>query len=652
MSTLVRPALSTLLLAALTGLAGGARAELTCEQVPGAQPGAQLGCSIAISGGRVCAGANLYNAAGAITVPGEARLLAAADAAPGDELGFATALDGLLLAGGAPGKDGPAGADTGAVYVFRPGADGEWREERKLTAPDAMPQARFGSALALAGSTLAVGAPADSGRGSLAGAVYLFNTESWEIRKLVPRRLAPFDGFGTSVALDGDVLVVGAPFHDGARGNQGAAWVFQRRGSDWVESEILTAPEPVGDAEFGSAVAVSDDWVAVGARRDTGSRPGSGAVWAFHLGRGEPPQKLVAESGQAGDLFGGAVAMHGNLLAVGARSAIGGNGAVYLFERGETGSWAPGEMLPGGSGDGLGQSVALDGSHLAAGAVTAAGRAGAFSRCRQREEVLLPDLICQTRGKAQVAPGDHLVWTVTVKNQGRDAAAGVELAAPGSPDLTFLSASAPCGGGFPCQVGRIEPGASVPVRMTFAASPGATTATNTAVVHCANCEEESACAPHTTRIGCPALPPSTPPGITGRIKVEPFALPLHCGDQISYTVHLTNAGPLDLRDNPGGEIELPVPPGLVIEAAEASTGTVSVSSRLVWNTALPVCRSATLRVTARARGSAEPQTCLRGILRSDADGDGAHDTVTRLEKVCFDGCPCVSPADPWCITPP
>jgi hypothetical protein len=157
------------------------------------------------------------------------------DLGPGDRFGTAVAASPDLIAVGAPGDD-RVGSQAGAVRVFVPAGDG-WSEQDVLVGPDARTGDQFGSSLALAGGLLAVGAPGRDEEGSWAGAVYLYRREA-DTWTLIATLLAPdaTDGarFGASVAfLDPDRLTVGASGHDGDQVGAGAAYLFQRQGDAW-----------------------------------------------------------------------------------------------------------------------------------------------------------------------------------------------------------------------------------------------------------------------------------------------------------------------------------------------------------------------------------------------------------------------------------
>jgi hypothetical protein len=145
-----------------------------------------------------------------------------------------------------------------------------------LTASDGSPGDGFGYSLAMSGGTLVVGAPAHDARGTDSGAAYVFvlgASATWvETQKLIPAELLTGDAFGWSVAIEGDLLVVGAPGDRRVNGlpapdadERGAAYVYRLVNGLWVQDARLQPGELEAGDRFGHAVAVGDGSVFVGA---------------------------------------------------------------------------------------------------------------------------------------------------------------------------------------------------------------------------------------------------------------------------------------------------------------------------------------------------------------------------------------------------
>lgn len=290
--------------------------------------------------------------------------LTASDAAESDSFGWSVALDGNTALIGAIGDD----SSTGAVYVFvRSGTT--WAQQARLVAADAMTTAQFGHAVALDGNTALIGAQFDSEAGNRAGAVYVFvrtGTTWTQQAKLLPSDPVDFGLFGWSVALDGNTALVGAIFNDKDIFSfaTGAAYVFARSGGVWSEQAKLAAGDTGTFDRFGSAVALEGNIAVVGARTSNASGMDSGAAYVFaRTGGGWSEQtRLVAGDAASFDEFGESVALNGTTIIAGAPSKNGATGAAYVFALDDAG-WTQQARLTAGDGnpsDEFGQSVALN----------------------------------------------------------------------------------------------------------------------------------------------------------------------------------------------------------------------------------------------------------------------------------------------------
>ncbi len=184
----------------------------------------------------------------------------------GDRLGEDVSLSGDTLAVSAVGDDIQA-LFAGAAYVFT--YDGSnWTEQARLEAFDPFQGHTYGRSVAVDGDRLAVGATGDADRGSLAGAVYVYERQgtTWSFTdKLQGATTTQGDQFGYRVALEGDVLAVGSFGDDGAIDNGGSVTVIRRTGTTWAEQvELFHAAAGNGD-QLGRDVALSGSTVLGGA---------------------------------------------------------------------------------------------------------------------------------------------------------------------------------------------------------------------------------------------------------------------------------------------------------------------------------------------------------------------------------------------------
>ncbi|MBK8467291.1 MAG: VCBS repeat-containing protein [Chloracidobacterium sp.] len=293
---------------------------------------------------------------------------------------------------------------------------------------------QFGNKVAISGDTVVVGAPSEDSSttgvnstpdegSSNSGAAFVFTrtagvwTQQAYLKPTAIGTTQTNDGFGYSVAVSGDTLVVGARFEDSSTtgvnstpdessSNSGAAYIFTRSAGVWTQQAYLK-PAAVGTTqagdEFGWSVAVSGDTVVVGAWQEDSSTTGvnsspdesslsSGASYIFTRSAGVWTQEAYLKPAavgttQANDIFGDSVAVSGDTVIVGAtfenssttgvnstpNESSGNAGAAYVFTR-SAGVWTqeaylkPAAVGTTQSGDDFGTSVAVSGDTVVVGA--------------------------------------------------------------------------------------------------------------------------------------------------------------------------------------------------------------------------------------------------------------------------------------------
>jgi len=316
-----------------------------------------------------------------------------------DFFGGSVAISGGLVVVGAPHEDSNAtgvngnqsdnsAPQSGAAYIFER-VGGVWTQQAYLKASNTDPADLFGSSVAISGELVVVGAYAErsnatgvNGNGSdnsavYSGAAYIFERVGgvWSQQAyLKASNSDDSDLFGSSVAISGELVVVGAHQEDsnstGVNGNQsvrgayssGAAYIFERTSGIWSQQAYLKASNTDPGDQFGSSVAVSGELVVVGAWLESGgargvnvdetgnNRTASGAAYIFERASGVWSQQayLKASNADVDDNFGASVAISEELVVVGAwhecsnatgvdgsqnnNSAVN-SGAAYIFER-------------------------------------------------------------------------------------------------------------------------------------------------------------------------------------------------------------------------------------------------------------------------------------------------------------------------------
>jgi len=195
--------------------------------------------------------------------------------------------------------------------------------------------------------------------------------------------LAPSDaalgygqGFGQSVAISGDWLVMGAPDDDQFEYDAGAAYVFRRVGTGWVEQEKLVGPA-LFEKHSGTSVAIDGDWMVISAagqgfvlrRNDRGTPQDlSDDFWYLAAILNPPPSHLCCS-------FGAIVRIDGNVIAAGAPRGYSDPGRAYTFQWDGTEWIGPDTLMPSDpqQGDFFGASVAVNGTLLVIGAYRGQG---------------------------------------------------------------------------------------------------------------------------------------------------------------------------------------------------------------------------------------------------------------------------------------
>jgi len=266
--------------------------------------------------------------------------LLANDSASNDQFAYSVAINGDVCVIGARLDDTPV-INSGSAYVFRFDAlSGSWTQEAKLIASDAANGDEFGFSVAVYSN------PINSGL-----------------------------GFGGG----GDVIVVGARHDDDHGTDSGSAYVFTHNGTSWSQTAKLSPADGAASDRFGYSVAISGDFILVGARDDDAPSTNSGSVYAYHWNGTSWTQqaKLTPSDAAANDQFGVSLAMAPTEAGAGAVAIVGSwhddspasdAGSAYIFRyKSRTNSWAQGAKLTSSdpaASDEFGVSVAISATDL------------------------------------------------------------------------------------------------------------------------------------------------------------------------------------------------------------------------------------------------------------------------------------------------
>ena len=287
---------------------------------------ARFGSAVCVSGDTALIGANgddddagyrtgsVYVFTRSAGVWSETAKLTAPDAASNDYLGTSVVITGNHALVGAPGHQSSTGLEGGAVYVFR-GAGTSWSFHQKLVTPGAIRSERFGGSMDVSGSTALIGARSGWGAMGDTGVAYVFTQQggTWHQRaKLYDPNGETYDRFATSVAIDGDRALIGAPAVDYPFG---AAFVFEGSGSTWTLQQQLVASDAafLTARSFGTTVALEGETAMVS---NSSTGPYVSGVYVFQA-RGTDWLELEKLSQQLNIHFGASLSISAGRALIG-----------------------------------------------------------------------------------------------------------------------------------------------------------------------------------------------------------------------------------------------------------------------------------------------------------------------------------------------
>lgn len=295
-----------------------------------------FGSSAAISNDRAIVGAtgdnNNVGSAYVFDTASGAQLhkLVVSDGGLNDNFGQSVGISGTTAIVGIFQGVGGTPNTNGAAYLFDT-VTGDLLF--KLTAFDGVGKDYFGQSVGISGNRAIVGSFGDDDDGSSSGSAYVFDTVNGElVHKLVADDAEANDQFGASVAISGNLAIVGALGEDEAGSGSGAAYVFDITTGDQLFK--LTASTPSENARFGRSVSISGTTAIVGAIQSSGVVDFRGSAHLFELVTGTEVYEFVASDAGTGDKFGGAVGVSGMVSVVGASSHDGtasNTGLAYVY---------------------------------------------------------------------------------------------------------------------------------------------------------------------------------------------------------------------------------------------------------------------------------------------------------------------------------
>ena len=265
--------------------------------IGGVGPGDRYGWDVAIEGTMVAGGAPMYDGVmldgGLVEVRAEDKtglwaslqILLPPGGGAGDQFGWSVAMRGGVLVVGAPFHDSPLD-NTGIVHVYRWNGV-EFRWEQALSPTHSFVDAWFGYSVDTDGERILVGAPGNGFAGAGSGIAYVFEEVGggWVLDEdIAPLDLAAGDGFGASCQLIDDIAVISSPHADpNGLADAGAGYQFRNVGTSWILQQKLVASDPDPAAWLGTATATDGETMLLGAPQAFTSLPATGAVYQYEL---------------------------------------------------------------------------------------------------------------------------------------------------------------------------------------------------------------------------------------------------------------------------------------------------------------------------------------------------------------------------------
>jgi FG-GAP repeat len=288
--------------------------------------------------------------------------------------GASVSIDGDTIVVGAPGEGDPGLRFAGAAYVFvRDGSN--WVLQQKLLLPEPRYGDGFGGAVAISGDSIVVTAGGDGDDNFLPGSASVFARDQngvWSFQQKFRASDQIRDQmYGGSVAISGDTVLVGSEYIAPNHGaGIGAVYVYERVGTVWGETKKLASSTWKGGYEFGRSLAIDGNIAVIGAYYEEHGSNTRGSVYVFVRDHGEwaQQQKLfVKENLAEWDFFGVSVAIHGSTVIAGNGGADGQRGAAYVFTADDKLNWSQQTKLVAGDGlieEHFATSVATNGSEV------------------------------------------------------------------------------------------------------------------------------------------------------------------------------------------------------------------------------------------------------------------------------------------------
>jgi Ca2+-binding RTX toxin-like protein len=285
----------------------------------------------------------------------------------GAKFGNSISVDGNYIVVGAH-RDDSGTSNGGAVYIYNATTG---NLILKIDNPTSGDLEGFGDSVAIRGNHMIVGASFAEGSGSYAGAAYIFDVATGNLLQTLNNPTPAFgDNFGSSVAIDGNYAVVGAEnHHEGGATDAGAAYIFDVATGNLLHT--LNNPTPATDDYFGNSVVIDGNYAIVGAWQDDTDGFNTGSAYVFNVTTGGFLFALNNTESGTFDYFGDSIDIDGNLAIVGASfgdTEFDNAGSAQIYDVSTGNLLLTLESPTARAFERFGSSVAIDGNYAVVGA--------------------------------------------------------------------------------------------------------------------------------------------------------------------------------------------------------------------------------------------------------------------------------------------
>ncbi|MEM7296871.1 MAG: hypothetical protein AAF391_01230, partial [Bacteroidota bacterium] len=350
---------------------------------------------------------------------------------------------GLALEGDRAMVGAPNGLEVvGSVYYFE-FENGEWVQKQEISPNDGSNHDRFGHSVSISGDRAIIGSIEDDDSGNASGSAYIFEFQNgvWvQTDKFTGNDSILDDNFGRRVHLDGDRAIVGVRGHIDQGVNEGAAYVFELQGNEWIQTAKLLRDDGDLGGEFGENILLRGDRAVVSNMTDDDNGSSAGAVYVFDLIDGSWVQapKVIPNDGGFAKRFGSSVFLADDKMYVGSRGGDNefgiSTGTVYIFDLVD-GSWVESpERINANDGvesDLFGESIALDEDRILVGATQVAdlGVNVGAAYVIELESTSTPTLSLEVSPSEpqSLGLGESLTYMLTVTDGGGNPVVGAEI---------------------------------------------------------------------------------------------------------------------------------------------------------------------------------------------------------------------------------